>query len=163
MAIINLMTHTLRPATPDDLEVVLSWIDSPAALKLWGGEHLTWPPEVSKTWGEIGADERNTFALVDADGNVIGFGQALPREAGIAHLGRIILSPGVRGQGLGRVLVRALIDAARANINAGAITLYVYRDNLPAVRLYRSLGFGVAAEDEGKNSYAMRLDSLVTS
>ena len=67
------------------------------------------------------------------------------------------------GQGLGRVLVRALIDAARQNYNASSITLNVYRDNLPAARLYRSLGFVVAAEDEGQNSYAMRLDGVETS
>lgn len=148
----------LRQATPGDLKVVLDWIDSPAELKLWGGDRLTWPPDVGKTWREIGADEHNTFALVDTDRQVIGFGQALPREAGTAHLGRIILSPGVRGQGLGRVLVRALIDAARETIHPGVITLNVYRDNLPALRLYCSLGFVVSAEDEAQGSYGMRLD-----
>lgn len=156
------MNFKLRPSLPEDLHTVLTWIHSPFDLRKWGGERLTWPPGASKTWGEIGADERNTFALVDADGNVIGFGQALPREAGIAHLGRIILSPEARGQGLGRVLVRALIDAVRENFNAAMITLNVYRDNQPAVRLYRSLGFEIVSEDEVQGSYAMRFDGVET-
>jgi hypothetical protein len=35
------MTYTLRPAAPADLETVLTWIDSPDALRLWGGDRLT--------------------------------------------------------------------------------------------------------------------------
>jgi RimJ/RimL family protein N-acetyltransferase len=157
------MTYTLRPAAPADLETVLTWIDTPDALRLWGGDRLTWPPEVEKTWYEIGADGRNSFALVDVDGRLAGFGQALPHDLGRVHLGRIILSPAARGQGLGRVLVRALIDAAREHFHPGVITLNVYRENLPAVRLYRSLGFVVVSEDEELGSYGMRLDGAETS
>ena len=157
------MAYTLRPAAPADLETVLTWIDTPDALRLWGGHRLTWPPEVEKTWYEIGADGRNSFALVDVDGKLAGFGQALPHEPARVHLGRIILAPAARGQGLGRVLVGALIGAARENFHPGAITLNVYRDNLPAVRLYQSLGFVVVSEDEELGSYGMRLDGAETS
>ena len=157
------MAYILRPAAPADLQAVLAWIDSPEALRLWGGHRLTWPPEVEKTWYEIGADGHNTFALVDVDGSLAGYGQTLPHEPARVHLGRIILAPEARGQGVGRVLVGALIGAARENFHAAAITLNVYRENLPAVRLYRSLGFVVALEDEAQGSYAMRLDGAETS
>lgn len=152
------MDYTLRPADPAELKVILEWIDSPHALMMWGGDLLTYPPEVEKTWREIGADGGNTFAFVDADGSIAGFGQTLPKEQGRVHLGRIIVSPDLRGQGLGRVLVRMLIDSVSENFHPETITLNVYHDNLPAVRLYQSLGFEVVSEDEGQASLRMRLN-----
>lgn len=148
---------TLRPAAPRDLRVILGWIDSPTALKLWGGHLLTYPPEVEKTWREIGADEADTFTLVDADGNIAGFGQTLPRPPDAVHLGRIILSPQLRGKRVGRVLVQQLIEAAAAKVHPARITLNVYRDNAPAVRLYRSLGFMIDSLDDEHASYHMVL------
>jgi ribosomal-protein-alanine N-acetyltransferase len=153
------MKYTLRPALCEDLHFVLGWVDTPAALRLWGGHKLSWPPEVDKTWREIGAETGNTFTLVDAEGAITGFGQALAREAGWVHLGRIIVLPQLRGQGVGRVLVRALINEAVERHHPKEITLNVYRDNLPAVRLYRSLGFMVVMNDEKNESYSMELIS----
>ena len=102
------------------------------------------------------------FALVDPAGSLVGFGQTFPRLPQTVHLGRIILSPAVRGQGLGRVLVRALVDSALERFHPAVITLNVYCDNLPAVQLYRSLGFTVSDENPDHRSYSMRLsvDSL---
>ncbi len=151
------MHYALRPADPRDLSTVLAWIHSPADLRFWGGPLLTWPPDEVKTWREICADDNNTFALVDPAGSLAGFGQTFPRPPDGVHLGRIILSPAVRGQGLGRILVRALVDSALERFHPAAITLNVYRDNLPAVQLYCSLGFTVSAEDPDHNSYSMRL------
>ena len=156
------MDYTLRPADPRDLSTVLAWIHSPEDLRLWGGPLLTYPPDEVKTWREICADEYNTFALVDPAGSLVGFGQTFPRLPDTVHLGRIILSPAVRGQGLGRVLVRALINSALEQFHPAVITLNVYSANLPAVQLYRSLGFTVSDENPDHRSYSMRLsvDSL---
>ena len=151
------MDYTLRPASPRDLSTVLAWIHSPADLRLWGGPLLTYPPDEVKTWREICADDHNTFALVDPAGSLAGFGQTFPRLPDTVHLGRIILSPAVRGQGLGRVLVRALVDSALEHFHPAVITLNVYCDNLPAVQLYRSLGFTVSDENPDHRSYSMRL------
>ena len=95
--------------------------------------------------------------LLDAEGNTAGFGQVLPREPGTAHLGRIIVSPLLRGQGVGRALVEQLIAAALERHHPEQITLNVYTYNTPALELYRSLGFTITAEDAGHASYAMSL------
>jgi len=45
-----------------------------------------------------------------------------------------------RGMGIGTALTRAVIDRARAE-GAPAIDLLVFEDNVPAINLYRKMGF----------------------
>lgn len=151
------MEYKLRPATVDDLQIILAWITSPELLKLWGGPKLTYPPAAERTWQEIGATEKNAFALVDEAGNIVGFGQTLLREPDAVHLGRVIVSPAVRGKGLGRVLCRQLIQKAIAQYHPARITLNVYKYNTPAYQLYKSLGFCELSEDSTQNSCRMCL------
>ena len=151
------MPYSLRPAAPEQLSTVLRWITSAEELKMWGGDQLTWPPDEEKTWREIGAEGGNTFTLLDEEGTIAGFGQVLALEPGAAHLGRIIVSPALRGQGVGRALVGQLITAALERHHPEQITLNVYTYNTPAIDLYRSLGFAVTAEDAGRDSVAMSL------
>ncbi len=151
------MPNSLHPATPEHLRAVLRWITSAEDLRLWGGPLITFPPDAQKTWREIGADGGNTFVLFDAEGNTAGFGQVLLRAPGTVHLGRIIVSPALRGQGVGRALVGQLIAVALERHHPEQITLNVYTYNTPALELYRSLGFTVTAEDAEHASYAMSL------
>lgn len=143
------MNYTLRPATQEDLRSVLQWITTPETLRLWGGPVLTYPPTPELTWQEMKATEENTFALVDENLEVAGFGQTLCREEGSVHLARIIVSPALRGQGVGHILCARLIQSAVSRHHPAAITLNVYTANAPALSLYRSLGFSpVTSEDE---------------
>ena len=151
------MELILLPAVPEHLRAVLHWINSAEELRLWGGPLLTFPPDVGKTWREIGAEDGNTFVLLDAAGSVAGFGQVLAHGSGVSHLGRIIVSPALRGQGVGRLLCEQLIAAALERHHPERITLNVYKSNTSAVELYRSLGFVVTAEDEQRASCAMSL------
>lgn len=156
------MDCTLRPAVPEDLNVIISWIENPEMLKRWGGALLTFPPDAQKTWKEIQTTSKDTYSLIDQDGNVIGFAQTSIKEPGSVHLGRIIVSPTLRGLGLGRRLVKQLIQLVLSKNEVERITLNVYRDNLPAYSLYKSLGFAVVSEDDVQNSYGMCLQMKST-
>jgi len=156
------MDCTLRPAVAEDLKVILSWIENPEMLKRWGGALLTFPPDAQKTWNEIQTTSKDIFSLIDQDGNVIGFAQTSIKESGSVHLGRIIVSPTLRGLGLGRRLVKQLIQLVLSKNEVERITLNVYRDNLPAFNLYKSLGFVVVTEDDVQNSYGMCLQMKST-
>jgi RimJ/RimL family protein N-acetyltransferase len=74
-------------------------------------------------------------------GEALGFCQFWVREAGVAHLARIILAPAARGQGLASTLCTLLMDQAAKIAGAQAFTLRVYRDNHPALAVYEGLGF----------------------
>ena len=149
------MEYNLQPATIAHFQTVLTWITTQDELRLWGGSALTFPVQGVLTWQEIGADDQNTFALLDFEGNVVGFGQALLRASNTVHLGRIIISPAMRGRGLGRKLCEQLIQAGIKRYNPIGFTLNVYRCNTTAVNLYRSLGFSVLSEDHELDSYKM--------
>jgi N-acetylglutamate synthase len=79
------------------------------------------------------------FATIMENGASVGFGMAAV-DRGVAEIGSIILAPSVRGRGLGRGLMQALLGWA-TNAGAGQAFLQVTEDNTPARRLYKSLGF----------------------
>jgi len=155
------METLLRPAFQKDLYQILPWIENSKMLKYWGGHRLTYPPDPEKTWMEIGGKTCDTYVLDDTAGAIVGFGQTICREPSAVHLARIIVSPNRRGQGLGRIFCQQLIHVSFQHYRPAYFTLNVYRDNIPAVRLYKSLGFRVASEDVLQNSIGMelRLDS----
>jgi len=131
----------LRSATLPDLGVVLRWIGSPEQLQSWGLSGTLFPPEAARIWSLIGADAGTAFVLADRTGQVVGFGQAVPRTGEEVHLVRIIVAPALRGRGMGRLLCLALMERAVRRWHPLVFTLKVFEDNGPAVSLYRSLGF----------------------
>ena len=151
------MELTLQPATPEHLHLVLTWVTTPELLKLWGGATLTFPPLADRIWHEIGATGQNTFSLMDPEGAVVGFGQTILRESITMHLARIIVSPTMRGKGLGRILCRLLMQRGATCHQVSQFTLSVYKNNTPALNLYTSLGFTAWFEDRDHNALTMGL------
>ena len=84
-----------------------------------------------------GRDEICHHVLLLADGEPAGAGRVLAEPGGRFTLGRIALLPEFRKQGLGRVLVFAMMDLAR---ELGARTLHVGAQ-LQARGFYEKLGF----------------------
>ncbi|GAB2652820.1 GNAT family N-acetyltransferase [Arenimonas aestuarii] len=81
--------------------------------------------------------------IVQVGGKPVGL-LKLQRGSAEWRLLQLQLSADVRGQGLGRSLLEAILDeAARAGT---PVTLSVLKAN-PARRLYESLGFAVVSED----------------
>ena len=77
------------------------------------------------------------------DGELVGTaGFAIQQGQKNAHRGRLwgmYVQPNSRGMGIGRLLVNAVLDVARENVEL--IQLSVVRENRPARRLYDSVGF----------------------
>lgn len=66
---------------------------------------------------------------------------ALKAESAIGRLGRVLVDPAQRGEGLGRALVTSAVTAGFAQTRIDTMTLGVYRHNTAAHRLYESIGF----------------------
>jgi len=87
-------------------------------------------------WDE--ADETCVHAVVfNRIGQAVGTGRLLPSHDGVAKIGRVAVNKVLRGSGVGRRLMRALMDAARARGDK-EIVLHAQRT---AESFYRGLGF----------------------
>lgn len=76
---------------------------------------------------------------MEQDGLLIGY-SVLSLAADEAHVLNICIDPLVQSRGLGRQLLRALVEMAR-NRGAQRVFLEVRPSNTPALRLYHSEGF----------------------
>jgi len=79
------------------------------------------------------------FAATRIDGGIAALAYAVVCD-GLAVIESVVTDPAWRRRSLGRQTVRALLGWARGRGAAGAC-LQVVADNVPAVALYRSLGF----------------------
>ncbi|MBI1340667.1 ribosomal-protein-alanine N-acetyltransferase [bacterium] len=86
-------------------------------------------------------------AIEDGAGALIAFGIILV-AAEEGDVLTIAVDPGFRGRGVGRRLLDDLIDRAR-RLGARRVVLEVGAGNIPAIRLYRSLGFVEIARRAG--------------
>jgi len=120
------MKNTLRNMTPDDLAQVFAI------------EQVSHP----SPWPMKGLQEslQNHVAYVlEQDGAVIGFA-FVQRILDEAHLLDIALAPSHRGKGLGRELLRQLMD----EVLVSGVTIWfleVRVSNVTAISLYQSLGY----------------------
>ena len=128
-----------RPAKLADLKVVASWITSARDCALWAGWRVRFPIGLELLPTAIEFSEMNAVSLFDGE-SLVAFGQLVAQEERRGHLARIIVSPSARGKGFGKVLVKALLEKARAD-SYEQISLNVDQSNLPAIALYSKLGF----------------------
>lgn len=148
----------LRPTTLQGARLVAGWVNTAEELLVFAGPKLSFPldPQALLDTAVDGWQLRSLWV----DGQLVGTGSFTLRDESI-HLGRLLVDPQRRGQGLGRVLVTELLVHARLQSPELArclrATLNVFADNLPARRLYESLGFRVAAETvhDGRRALAM--------
>jgi ribosomal protein S18 acetylase RimI-like enzyme len=97
--------------------------------------------------------------VADDEGKIVGWCDALPGSvsAGAAHIARLGMGvhPAYRGRKLGRRLLEATIEKVR-QAGLEKIELSVYSSNLPAIALYRKLGF----VEEGRKLRGRLIDGI---
>lgn len=87
------------------------------------------------------------------------------REGKTGHIATLAVHPGHRGQGVGTLLLLALIEEARA-LRVKRLALEVRTSNLPAQQLYRRFGFTVTGTQSGyyrdndEDAYLLAIDDL---
>lgn len=126
----------VRRTRPGDLDAVVR-IEEEADTGRWLGEGgRAWHQEV------LGDPDMEHRVLVDRLDHVFAFGiLAGLREPDTVELRRMVVARAGRGQGLGRLLLRHLLEQALARRDVSTVWLDVGADNLRARSLYRSFGF----------------------
>jgi ribosomal protein S18 acetylase RimI-like enzyme len=139
----------LRAFAPADDAALIAWVRTPEELLRFAGPSLTWPLDVAQLERARGDPELETFTayVPGAEDRPVGhLGLAL--RDGVARLGRVIVAPERRGEGLGRAMLSAALDVATSR-GAHDADLVVYEDNVAGIGLYRSLGFELVPTSGG--------------
>ena len=96
----------------------------------------------------------------DGTGRPAGHAELVVLGDGRVLLARVGVAPTDRGRGFGRLLLRQVIENARA-LGGSLLELNVYSDNRAAVRLYTSAGFEAQPQDAGRPEVLRMALSLV--
>jgi ribosomal protein S18 acetylase RimI-like enzyme len=131
--------YDLRSATHSDLLKTASWIEDAEDARLWSGSRVSFPVQLSSLARDLEFEVADSWCL-EIRGEVAAFGQIVPKANGRRHLARLIVDPGRRGGGLGRILAKALVESARQSTQT-SVSLNVDPGNAAALALYTSLGF----------------------
>lgn len=126
----------VRRTRQGDLDTVVR-IEAASDTSQWLGQGgLPWHEQVLQD------PDMEHWVLVDRLDHVVAFGVlAGLREPGAVELRRMVVAREGRGQGLGRLLLRHLLEQALARPQVSTVWLDVGSDNVRARSLYRSFGF----------------------
>jgi ribosomal-protein-alanine acetyltransferase len=127
------MSYRLQRASAEDLPDITRWESVLFASDAWSPELVA--AEVSHPASYY------LVARVEDGPEIVGYaGLRATRAGGVGDVQTIAVVPDHRGKGLGRRLLRALLDEARYR-EVVEVFLEVRADNEPAVALYHSEGF----------------------
>ena len=151
---------TIRPATPADAAVCASGARIVAATPggLASRPHEIRDEAVLRHIVALSGTQQGAYLVAERDGQIIGhawlerYGPEL--TAHVAHL-MIAVYEGFQGQGVGRALLSAILDRARAHPDIEKLELRVRSSNQRARTLYVSVGF----EEEGLFRRRIKLEN----
>lgn len=132
----------LEQANESDIDALMTWFDSALDVRIWGGPKFRFPYTLKSFQKDCHWPEMASFSLRDPDRQLCAFGQLYDRSNRI-NLARLVVRPDRRRQGLGRRLVTMLMSVGPRLLPLDEFSLFVFRDNVPALECYRSLGFEI--------------------
>ena len=139
---------TLVEATHGDMLQLMTWFNNAGAVNEWGGPRFRFPFTEATFRKDCHWGRMATFRLSDPDGKFAAFGQLYERYGRI-NLARLVVHPESRGNGVGKRLISALMDVGPRLFRCSEFSLFVFRDNVPALGCYLSMGFVIRDYPKG--------------
>ena len=140
----------------NDIEELSTWFKSKDEVKNWAGPTVHFPFTFDEFKKDIGWNIITSYSFFQ-DKELIGFIQLFDKF-GSANIGRVAIKPNKRSMGFGVKLMESFF---KQNINLSQeYSLFVYKDNITAINLYKKLGFKISSsstkyEDEN-NCFFMK-------
>jgi ribosomal protein S18 acetylase RimI-like enzyme len=134
----------MRPATEDDIENMYQWEMESIDKSLVDNEKVQ-----SLIRQDCHDSLKDTLMIMDGDNTIGMFTACMIDDGEWRYIGEIYLIPEYRGQGIGSTILR------NEMANYDKIRLQVAMDNEGAFKLYTSLGFKIAKEDDTNKMYIM--------
>lgn len=121
----------IRTAQPEDI-IGLREVELAGFIDPWGEETIR---------QELANKDRTHYVVAEVENQIIGYaGLWVIFDEG--HITRVAVYSGFRRRGIGRDMVKALMDKAYS-LGCKSFTLEVRASNMEAMDLYKSMGFEV--------------------
>jgi ribosomal protein S18 acetylase RimI-like enzyme len=135
----------VRPFPADAAGVVSGWATTDVEVRMWCGAAVA-PVAAEQISAWAREDGVEPFGLYRGH-RLVGYGELWVDDAEAeVELARLIVDPGVRGQGLGRRLAAEL--GRRARSRHPRVLLRVHPGNIAARRCYAAAGFAPVAPQQ---------------
>lgn len=140
------MTLALKKFEKRDIAELFSWFESEREVLQWAGAALSWPLSKREFRDLIhqhrGPTPVRELWAVFQDNVMVGhFQLSLNRRLRTAGLGRIAISPTLRGRGLAQPIMDLILRRAFEMDWVHRVDLLVYSHNTSAIRVYQRAGF----------------------
>lgn len=137
----------LRPFIPStDFDIIKNWITDERTHAMWCANRFNYPLERSNFTGiiSIHAEKKGDapFVATTDDGKVVGFFcYALNIAENEGMLKFVMVDPKYRGKGVAREMLALALKYAFEITKADSVQLYVFSENIRAVKCYSNVGF----------------------
>ncbi|OHU93725.1 hypothetical protein BIW53_19685 [Pseudoalteromonas byunsanensis] len=154
--------QAIEPTDPHILQL-MTWFNNSQELQMWAGPNFRYPFDLISFKADLGLYESKSLALQSASGELVAFGQYYLRS-GCCHLARLAVNPTQRGAGIVNRLLSELCKRGLQSLQVQQCSLFVYRDNVSAIKAYERFGFKQTEFFDGAASLQgviyMRKDAL---
>jgi RimJ/RimL family protein N-acetyltransferase len=141
------VTYRLTTLTNAHIDALMQWFPDAASVAVWSPSNSFPFSDRQRFILESKLDELASWMLVDDADTPLAFGQYYTRQ-GCCHLGRLVVAPERRGEGLGSELIRLLMARGTAELGTARCSLFVLDYNTTARKVYARMGFTEAAYPE---------------
>jgi RimJ/RimL family protein N-acetyltransferase len=140
------------------------WIQGPKELAYWSGNTFC-PDRFSPESIQRHISQRKIFpfARIDQNRTPLAYAEIVrDYDTGNTHLCRVIVRPGLRGQGLGKLFCSSLINSPQHVGSSKNLKLNVLSNNHPALACYLALGFKITKKIRKARKIENKLYDLFT-
>ena len=139
----------LEPFSEADCDRLIAWSPTADFLLQWAGPAFTFPLDRQQLYKYLATARQvppvsHAFRALNADGQVIGHVEigSIDYRNCSARLSRVLIGPpNLRGRGLGRQVVHAVLKFAFETLELHRIDLFVFDFNKAAIACYERSGF----------------------
>lgn len=145
----------LRTTTDTDLEILRSFFTDPEFYERWGGQPLADEEIAAKYLGH--RSPAVECFIVEEAGRPVGFVQYWVADDGAEGGGMdLVLTPSVRGRGIGTAVVNALVEYVRTELQWRRFTVDPDVSNPRGVNFWTNVGFEpvrIVEDEHGREPY----------
>lgn len=122
---------------------MMSWFSCEQELTDWSGPNFRFPYDLISFSEDLKLNMLSSFVLLSSKSEFLAFGQYYKR-LDKCHLGRLIVQPEFRGQGLASKLIGYLSEVGLKELAVKQCSLFVLSHNIAAIKAYEKFGFSFA-------------------